>query len=703
MCWLSGITVEGNNNFLTQRLSLKRLESDRIGVKAHPLFIGNCLALGTMKMARKNAIVRSLPSVETLGCTTVICSDKTGTLTTNMMSVVRVLTVDRADHHRVITREFIVEGDSWSPIGAVIEHKHSDLNGGLEIKGAASLPVLMQESHTGRRVTALDDAGLAEISKISALCNEATLGYKQADPATNTAGSFTKTGAPTEAALLVLAEKVGVPEARLNDSNFHLADPEARAQAAFNYWRGQWETEHVLEFDRDRKSMSVVCRQAATGDRWLFCKGAPESVLARCTHVKDERGEVNSLTPAMVGELNHRMEAYAREGLRCLALAEVHHPSTRDDDFLDSNRYRSLEDRMTFIGLAMMMDPPRQAVNASILKCRTAGIRVIVITGDNQVTAESICRRIGLFSADESTAGKSFTGTEFELMGERERLAAVKSAALFSRVEPKHKLQIVRLLQGHTQASVKGGLEQSRQGEVVAMTGDGVNDAAALREADIGIAMGSGTDVAREASKMVLQDDNFATIVMAVEEGRAIYANCFSEEEHQLLTSHGFMFLRDVEAHLAQHGTLEVGTYVDGALSYHPITARDLTIAHVTNQRCVEMRSTSSNGHVSLMPTDNHRMYVRLGATESLHEEGRAWTGRIQPALAIHSAADVLAAGQADRSTVAQFVASFAKGAQVTVEAEPLPFVTALDLRTEDEIEAFLELYGQCATSQHSQ
>ena len=541
-------------------------------------------------------------------------------------------------------------------------------------------------------MTAVDDGCLAEISKISALCNEATLGYRPADPATNSSGQFVKTGAPTEAALLVLAEKIGVPDAQVNEANQQLTEPEARAQAASNYWASQWLKEHVLEFDRDRKSMSVVCRSAATGQRWLFCKGAPESVLERCSQVQDEKGEVASMTPSILLDLRRRMESYAVEGLRCLALAQVQVAAALDEaDFQQADKYRQLEERMTYIGLVMMMDPPRQQVNASIVKCRTAGIRVIVITGDNQVTAESICRRIGVFAPDESVQGKSFTGADFEQMGERERLVAVRNAALFSRVEPKHKLQIVRLLQGYTAAS-KGAPVDQRSGEVVAMTGDGVNDAAALKEADIGIAMGSGTDVAREASKMVLQDDNFATIVMAVEEGRAIYANCFSEPDHQLLTAHGFMFLSQVEAHLAQHGSLEVATYRDGALCYHNITARDLTIAHVTDQRCVEMRSTSPHGHVSLAPTDNHRMYVRLGPTNSSREGCSEWKGRAQPVLAIHSAADVLAAGQADPSTVAQFVASFAKGAQVT--AEPLPFVAALGLRTEDEIDAFLELYG---------
>jgi Ca2+ transporting ATPase len=451
-----------------------------------PAVVTTCLALGTMKMAKKNAIVRSLPSVETLGCTTVICSDKTGTLTTNMMSVQKILTVDSATKTKVTFRDYLVQGDSWAPIGDII--REGD-------KKAA-------------RVTAVEDGGLGYLGQIAALCNESTLGYHVNKDGV---GTYTKTGAPTEAALLVLAEKIGVPDARTNIEIASLA-PVERAQAAVNYWKDQFAREHMLEFDRDRKSMSVVVSEVVgkKTKTWLFAKGAAECVIERCSFIRGADGSVVPLTASHVKEIEARLESYAGEGLRCLALAYVEDPSTKFD-FKNSAKYADYESNMVFVGLTAMLDPPRAAVNASILKCRSAGIRVIVITGDNKVTAESISRKIGVFGATENLAGKSFTGSEFDQMTPAQKDKAASEASLFARVEPKHKLELVQLLK--------------KQGHVVAMTGDGVNDATALKQADIGIAMGSGTDVAREASKMVLQDDNFATIVMAVEEGRAIYAN----------------------------------------------------------------------------------------------------------------------------------------------------------------------------------
>ena len=402
-----------------------------------------------------------------------------------MMSVQRILTVDSATKSKVTFRDYLVQGDSWAPIGDIIR----------------------EGDKRAQRVTAVDDGGLCYLGQIAALCNESTLGYQVNKDGV---GTYTKTGAPTEAALLVLAEKIGVPDARANAEIASLA-PAERAEGVVNHWKNQFAREHMLEFDRDRKSMSVVVSEQVgkKTKTWLFAKGAAECILERCSAIRGADGVVVPLTQVHIQEIQSRLESYASEGLRCLALAYVEDPSTKFD-WKDSAKYAQYESNMTFVGLTAMLDPPRAAVNASILKCRSAGIRVIVITGDNKVTAESISRKIGVFGATEDLTGKSFTGSEFDQMTPAQKEKAAENASLFARVEPKHKLELVQILK--------------KQGHVVAMTGDGVNDATALKQADIGIAMGSGTDVAREASKMVLQDDNFKTIVMAVEEGRAIYA-----------------------------------------------------------------------------------------------------------------------------------------------------------------------------------
>jgi len=322
-------------------------------------------------------------------------------------------------------------------------------------------------------------------------------------------GAYDMTGAPTEAALLVLAEKIGVPDRNLHESHSRLPDGNERATAARTFWEDRFKKLAVLEFDRNRKSMSVLTVDRENKQH-LFVKGAPEKLLQRCDAMQTSDFELVPLTDDSRRAIEEKFNEYAAQGLRCLALCYAPWKGPLPDLSKDEE-YEQYESNLIFVGIASMLDPPRSNVPDSIRRCRHAGIRVIVITGDNKVTAESICRRIGVFGQSEDLKGKSYEGHELEAMTEAQRLEVVSSASLFSRVEPRHKLEIVSLLK--------------QRNEVVAMTGDGVNDATALKRADIGVAMGSGTDVAREASDMVLQDDNFATIVMAVEEGRAIYAN----------------------------------------------------------------------------------------------------------------------------------------------------------------------------------
>jgi len=289
------------------------------------------------------------------------------------------------------------------------------------------------------------------------------------------------------------------------------------AQVVNNSINSMWKKEFTLEFSRDRKSMSSYCIPKKVdklgGNPKMFVKGAPEGVLDRCSHVRvgDRKLPMSDKIKRRIVEVTAGYGC-GRDTLRCLALATVDNPAKPEDmDLGEATKFVNYEQNMTFVGVVGMLDPPRKEVFDAIVQCRLAGIRVIVITGDNKATAEAICRRIGVFGEDEDVTGMSYSGREFDDLPLHEQRAAVRKARLFSRVEPSHKSKIVEFLQ--------------QDGEISAMTGDGVNDAPALKKAEIGIAMGSGTAVAKSAAEMVLADDNFSSIVAAVEEGRAIYNN----------------------------------------------------------------------------------------------------------------------------------------------------------------------------------
>ncbi|KAJ3300572.1 hypothetical protein HK104_009907 [Borealophlyctis nickersoniae] len=472
------------------------------------VIITTCLALGTKRMANQGAIVRKLRSVETLGCTSVICSDKTGTLTTNQMSVRRVLVVENL---KTFT-ELEVEGSTYGPEGRVL-----------------------QNDRVVDRDILSKNAALNELAHICVLCNDSKIIYDE------NMDQFQKIGEPTEAALKSLVEKLGT-----DDPSFNKQIPVIPTQAdlgalskkekvwrvsqADDYVEAKYKRAATLEFSRDRKSMSVLVerldgaplfggsggrvtrRQAGASQKVLFVKGAPEAIIERCTSVRlsSDAEKAAPLTSELREKILQKVADWGEgESLRVLAFATVDKPNIPER--LDPAAYAQYEANMTLIGLVGMLDPPRAEVRESIRKCKVAGIRVIVITGDNKKTAESICRKIGVFSSTQNLDGLSYTGREFDDMSPNEKVKAVLRANLFSRTEPTHKQELVDLLK--------------TEGYIVAMTGDGVNDAPALKKADIGIAMGTGTDVAKLASDMVLADDNFATIVSAVEEGRSIYSN----------------------------------------------------------------------------------------------------------------------------------------------------------------------------------
>ncbi|CAM9016970.1 unnamed protein product [Wickerhamomyces anomalus] len=412
--------------------------------------ITTCLALGTKKMAKQNAIVRSLSSVETLGSTNVICSDKTGTLTTNQMVVHNFVYFKNQTDLSTLT----ISGHSFEPEGTV-----NDEDGNSIELPDSRYPILHK------------------VSQICSICNDANV--VQIDQNT-----YKNVGEPTEAALKILVEKLS------GSAQQDLAVTSVTPVS--DLYNKEYPRLATYEFTRDR---------------------APEDIIARSTNYLNQTNNtlrVDRLSHEYRAELLTTVEHFAAEGYRIIALAykedvdlDLAHKATTSQDYVH------LEQNLTLVGFAALIDPPRPEVIQAIKECKDAGIRVIVITGDSPITAENISKQIGIFKDDEDTSDLILTGREFISLSDDARAKAAEKVKLFARVEPSHKSLLVDYLQ--------------KSGKIVAMTGDGVNDAPALKKADIGVSMGSGTDVARLASDLVLQDDNFATIVTAVKEVVSIF------------------------------------------------------------------------------------------------------------------------------------------------------------------------------------
>ncbi|MEO2206999.1 calcium-translocating P-type ATPase, SERCA-type [Paenibacillus pabuli] len=422
-----------------------------------PAIVTIALALGVQRMIKRKAIVRKLPSVETLGCASVICSDKTGTLTQNKMTVTDVWLEGRS---------IKVTGDGYAPEGQMLED--------------------------GRTVELKSDQTLRRLLQISALCNNASIVENFSEERNKKKGKDGKKeaikedgvvwelkGDPTEGALVTLASKMGLTPAGLKEL----------------YARQQ-----EFPFDSDRKRMSVLIQHQ--GGRMIYTKGAPDVLIGQCSYILWE-GKVVPFTGTLRQKVMAANEKMAGAALRVLGMA---YREVRPEEKVDNEH--AAENQLVFVGLAGMIDPPRREVRDAIATCRRAGIRTVMITGDHGTTAEAIAQQLGILPR----GGGSLSGQQLAGLTDDELDKQVEGIYVFSRVSPEHKLRIVKSLQ--------------RKGHVVAMTGDGVNDAPAIKAADIGIAMGiTGTDVTKEASALILSDDNFSTIVAAIEEGRNIYEN----------------------------------------------------------------------------------------------------------------------------------------------------------------------------------
>lgn len=403
------------------------------------------LAMAVQRMAKRNALIKKLSSVETLGCTNVICTDKTGTITTNQMSVKKIWLNDKVIE---------VTGTGYEPVGSFL--------------------------YRGENINAekFKDDGLELLLSTATLCNTAKLVWPSQER-----NYWNIIGDPTEGALLVLAKKVGFD---------------------FEKQRMDCQMQKRFPFESVRKRMSSI-NKLPDGYLYAFVKGAPRELLEISDKIVLGKNIID-LTPVKRSQINSHIDAFAEEGLRVLGFAY----RSVSDTAISNVTVQTVENKLTFIGVTAMYDPPRQGVKEAVAVCKKAGIRVVMITGDYQITALSIAKQVGIVSSDDV---EIITGMELSaLTDERLKAKLSEKEVIFARANPENKLRVVNAFKN--------------LGNIVAVTGDGVNDAPALKRADIGIAMGlRGTDVAKESAEMILVDDSFASIVSAIEEGRAVFEN----------------------------------------------------------------------------------------------------------------------------------------------------------------------------------
>lgn len=405
-----------------------------------PAIVTIALSFAVKHMVKRKALVRKLHAVETLGCANLICTDKTGTITQNRMTVKKLAVADC---------EFDVEGEEGSTNGSL-------LSNGLKLK---------PQSYSV----------LEKMMQSFVLCNDANLLFDESEGASVKIGAV---GEPTEVALLLAAAKFKIFKKNILNSTFELYDE--------------------IAFDSSKKYMAVFAKlKSSESKKYVFVKGAYDVVLKKCSKCELKNGEVVSFSKVKQF-FDLKNEEFAKEGMRVLSFAygEI------------SNGELNVESGLTFLGLAAMVDPPRKQAKAAVAMCRRAGIKTVMITGDQKLTAIAIAKQVGIYREND----RCVQGSDLDGISDDELKRMVDKVTIFARVTPKHKLKIVKAFKSN--------------GNIVAMTGDGVNDAPAIKEANIGVAMGkNGSDVAKQAADLVLLDDNFATLVSAIEEGRIIYSN----------------------------------------------------------------------------------------------------------------------------------------------------------------------------------